>query len=68
MPRIAVFAQSRAFRTFAGAGLALALSTTSFAAAPTPLSKLQWRNVGPWIGGRVVAVAGVPERISICPQ
>jgi photosystem II stability/assembly factor-like uncharacterized protein len=65
MPRIAVFAQSRAFRTFAGAGLALALSTTSFAAAPTPLSKLQWRNVGPWIGGRVVAVAGVPHKTNL---
>jgi len=26
------------------------------------LSKLQWRCVGPWIGGRVVAVAGVPGR------
>lgn len=25
------------------------------------LSKLQWRNVGPFIGGRVVAVAGVPN-------
>ncbi len=25
-------------------------------------SKLQWRNVGPWVGGRVVAVAGIPGR------
>jgi photosystem II stability/assembly factor-like uncharacterized protein len=25
------------------------------------LSKLQWRSVGPFIGGRVVAVAGVPQ-------
>ncbi|MBV8594777.1 MAG: hypothetical protein JOZ50_00855 [Candidatus Eremiobacteraeota bacterium] len=26
------------------------------------LQKLEWRNVGPWIGGRVVAVAGVAGR------
>ena len=25
------------------------------------MSKLHWRNVGPFIGGRVVAVAGVPQ-------
>src|SRR5271155_1278915 len=25
------------------------------------MSKLQWRNIGPFIGGRVVAVAGVPS-------
>ncbi len=25
------------------------------------ISKLQWRSVGPFIGGRVVAVAGVPQ-------
>ncbi len=27
-----------------------------------PVSKLKWRDVGPFIGGRVVAVAGVPSR------
>ncbi len=26
------------------------------------LSKLEWRNIGPYIGGRVVAVAGVPDQ------
>ena len=25
------------------------------------ISKLQWRSIGPFIGGRVVAVAGVPS-------
>jgi photosystem II stability/assembly factor-like uncharacterized protein len=35
-------------------------------AAPAPsagrlLSKLKWRSIGPFIGGRVVAVAGVPS-------
>jgi photosystem II stability/assembly factor-like uncharacterized protein len=27
-----------------------------------PISKLSWRSVGPYIGGRVVAVAGVPSQ------
>ncbi|HET7814694.1 MAG TPA: hypothetical protein VFL13_10015, partial [Candidatus Baltobacteraceae bacterium] len=27
----------------------------------TYVSKLQWRNLGPYIGGRVVAIAGVPS-------
>lgn len=27
----------------------------------TLMSKLQWRSVGPFVGGRVVAVAGVPQ-------
>ena len=29
--------------------------------AQTILGKLQWRSIGPYIGGRVVAVAGVPS-------
>ena len=37
---------------------ALALPVTSRAAT---FSKLHWRSVGPYIGGRVVAVAGVPQ-------
>src|SRR5438270_918153 len=28
------------------------------------MSKLQWRSIGPYIGGRVVAVAGVPSEPS----
>ncbi len=28
---------------------------------PQTLGKLHWRNIGPFIGGRVVAVAGVPS-------
>ena len=48
----------------------IALSLSSLAAASlavgresseTPASKLHWRSVGPFIGGRVVAVAGVPS-------
>ncbi len=39
-----------------------ARAADNLAQAQTPLGKLQWRNVGPWVGGRVVAVAGVPGR------
>ncbi len=40
----------------------LALSTAEAAPAPAavPSTALKWRSVGPYIGGRVVAVAGVP--------
>ncbi len=39
----------------------LALPAVEAAPAPTPLNALmKWRSVGPYIGGRVVAVAGVP--------
>ena len=43
--------------------LAAAIPLGARAASSTPLqqllSKLQWRSIGPYIGGRVVAVAGV---------
>ena len=48
-------AQSRGARSAAGAQPALsALDSTTFTA-------LSWRNVGPWRGGRSVAVAGLPS-------
>ncbi|MBV9276595.1 MAG: glycosyl hydrolase, partial [Candidatus Eremiobacteraeota bacterium] len=38
----------------------------SAAAATSPaqqlMSKLEWRSIGPYVGGRVVAVAGVPSK------
>ena len=38
---------------------------SAHAAAQTPqqqlMSKLSWRSIGPYVGGRVVAVAGVPS-------
>ena len=43
--------------------IALSVPLASHAAQPASqglTSKLQWRNVGPFIGGRVVAVTGVP--------
>jgi photosystem II stability/assembly factor-like uncharacterized protein len=44
----------------------IALATIAAAAAPASptakaMSKLEWRSIGPYIGGRVVAVAGVPR-------
>jgi photosystem II stability/assembly factor-like uncharacterized protein len=56
-------ARSRAFRTLAATGTALLLAALTAALAapsPGPEAKLKWRSVGPYIGGRVVAVAGVP--------
>jgi hypothetical protein len=55
-------------RIFAGA-LILLFSAAPLAAAAAPektpsqqlMSKLAWRSIGPYIGGRVVAVAGVPS-------
>jgi photosystem II stability/assembly factor-like uncharacterized protein len=57
-------AGSRALRTLTAIGTALLLAAlTTAAAAPSqaPDAKLKWRSVGPYIGGRVVAVAGVPS-------
>ena len=55
----------RVFAALAVLGAAVALSAVALAAAPgaasapTAAAKLAWRSVGPYIGGRVVAVAGV---------
>jgi photosystem II stability/assembly factor-like uncharacterized protein len=42
--------------------LAAALTAASAAAPQGPDAKLEWRSVGPYIGGRVVAVTGVPSQ------
>ncbi|MBV9972374.1 MAG: hypothetical protein JO135_03480, partial [Candidatus Eremiobacteraeota bacterium] len=52
------------------AALAIALLTAPLATGAAPssspaqqlMSKLEWRSIGPYIGGRVVAVAGVPTK------
>ncbi|MFY9718004.1 MAG: hypothetical protein WAK16_00020, partial [Candidatus Cybelea sp.] len=51
---------------FVTAMLAFAMPIAAGAAPPAPASqqlieKLQWRSIGPYIGGRSVAVAGVPN-------
>jgi len=42
-----------------------ALAAEATGAAPAFASKLHWRNIGPFIGGRVVAVAGVPSEANV---
>jgi photosystem II stability/assembly factor-like uncharacterized protein len=43
-------------------GVPLASAASAPSSAPSaPYAALRWRNVGPWIGGRVVAVAGVEQ-------
>jgi len=58
-------ADSRAFRMLAVTGTALLIAAlTSASAAPSqgPDAKLKWRSIGPSIGGRVVAITGVPSQ------
>lgn len=45
----------------AAAVLAFGITARADQASQQLMSKLQWRNIGPYIGGRVVAVAGVPN-------
>ncbi|MDE2270679.1 MAG: exo-alpha-sialidase [Xanthomonadaceae bacterium] len=49
-----------------GTILTALLAATAAVAQPFPaqsmMGKLEWRSVGPYIGGRVVAVAGVPDK------
>ena len=49
-------------RSLVAALAAIFLTVAAHAAAPHPFldGKLSWRNIGPNIGGRVVAVTGVP--------
>ncbi len=44
------------------AALLPAAASSAAPVAPAPATALAWRNIGPWIGGRVVAVAGVPSQ------
>jgi photosystem II stability/assembly factor-like uncharacterized protein len=48
----------------AGVATLLLAALTAASAAPSqgPDAKLKWRSVGPYVGGRVVAVAGVPSQ------
>ncbi len=45
--------------------VALAAALLGASPAHTFTSKLRWRNIGPFIGGRVVAVAGVPSEPNV---
>ncbi|MDQ6931840.1 MAG: glycosyl hydrolase [Candidatus Eremiobacteraeota bacterium] len=57
MKRLVIFALIAFGLVAAGSVNAAATSTPM----QTLISKLHWRNIGPFIGGRVVAVAGVPD-------
>jgi photosystem II stability/assembly factor-like uncharacterized protein len=63
MTRFSGMLHSRAFLLLAMAGALLTLGAAPGAGqAPQEqlMNKLQWRSVGPYIGGRVVTVTGVP--------
>ena len=63
MTRSTARAHTRGAMLFFGALIAAGLcGTATAAAAPAqgPTSKLEWRSIGPYVGGRVVAIAGVP--------
>ena len=60
------FVTASAFLAFALGGLIAAPAGAQTAVtAPALMSKLQWRSVGPYIGGRVIAVAGVPGKENV---
>ncbi len=44
------------------AALLVAPASATDSASQKLLSKLEWRSIGPFIGGRVVAVTGVPDQ------
>ncbi len=51
-----------------GLALAVTIPASTYAASDPPetlLSALHWRSVGPYVGGRVVAVAGVPSESNL---
>ena len=54
---------SQALATLAGLGLLLAMAAGHAASVPASdlASALQWRSVGPYLGGRVTSVAGVAK-------
>jgi len=53
---------SRPLMATAAALFLAALTAASAASSQGPDAKLKWRSVGPYIGGRVVAIAGVPSQ------
>ncbi|MFZ0396021.1 MAG: hypothetical protein WCF17_19990 [Terracidiphilus sp.] len=68
MRRVFGFATVRLLSIFVLAGLLPALAAPQDTRAVTPqdlMSQLKWRSVGPYIGGRVVTVAGVPGNANL---
>jgi photosystem II stability/assembly factor-like uncharacterized protein len=68
MRRVFGFATVRVLLVFAITGLIPALAGSQHAPPLTPqalMSQLKWRSVGPYIGGRVIAVTGVPGNANL---
>jgi len=66
--RVFGFATVRMLLVFATAGLPPVLAQSQNAAAVTSqvlMSQLKWRSVGPYIGGRVITVTGVPGNANL---
>jgi len=59
---LVVFAATPRAQTTPGTGTTQSAATTAPAFDSASLSALAWRNIGPFRGGRVVAVAGVPQQ------
>lgn len=63
MKRLSLFALILALVVPAGVRAASTTTSTESPTHPLPkIAKLQWRSIGPYIGGRSVAVAGVPGK------
>lgn len=60
MIRVPRFLNVSGYVAFALTGLLASPTGAQSVAAQALMSKLKWRSVGPYIGGRVIAVAGVP--------
>ncbi len=68
MRRVFALATVRVLSIFVLAGLLPALAASQETGPVTPqdlMSQLKWRSVGPYIGGRVVTVAGVPGNANL---
>ncbi|HEX5460187.1 MAG TPA: hypothetical protein VFX20_09465 [Steroidobacteraceae bacterium] len=62
-----MFKSNRILKILAGAAASLAVLTAAAAAVPATdlTSALHWRSVGPYLGGRVTSLAGVPGEPSL---
>ena len=59
------FLAAAALATLAAVATLAVAATAGSVSTPSLMSKLQWRSVGPYIGGRVVAVSGVPGNANL---
>lgn len=65
MPLVALFAALLATAAPAGAKPSAKAAPAPDVLAQSQLAALQWRNIGPWRGGRVTAVTGVVGRRNV---